>query len=62
MTTWCPQHGYPEPCAKCNGMTPAEWKSFFKSLAEAVGAENDGNEPLTQEARLEIIKSNLTKS
>lgn len=33
---WCPQHGYPEPCIKCNGMTLEEWERFFKSLAEAV--------------------------
>lgn len=33
---WCPQHGYPEPCAKCNGMTLKEWDEFFKSLAKAV--------------------------
>lgn len=33
---WCPQHGYPEPCAKCNGMTREEWDRFFKSLAKAV--------------------------
>jgi len=39
---WCPQHGYPEPCAKCNGMTKAEWDKFFESLAKAV-------EPLIKE-------------
>lgn len=33
---WCPQHGYPEPCAKCNGMTEEKWEEFFRSLAEAV--------------------------
>ena len=36
MTKWCPQHGYPEPCAKCNGMTKEQWDEFFRSLAEAV--------------------------
>ena len=40
---WCPQHGYPEPCAKCNGMTKEEWEEFFRSLAEAVkpGGKDD---------------------
>ena len=33
---WCPQHGYPEPCAKCSGMTGKEWEEFFESLARAV--------------------------
>jgi len=33
---WCPQHGYPEPCAKCNGMTQEEWDRFFESLGKAV--------------------------
>jgi len=37
---WCPRHGYPEPCIKCNGITPEEWKKFFKSLARAVGVDN----------------------
>ena len=37
---WCPQHGYPEPCAKCHGMTAEEWERFEESLAEAVGEEN----------------------
>ena len=29
---WCPQHGYPEPCAKCHGMTEEEWEKFYESL------------------------------
>lgn len=33
---WCPQHGYPEPCAKCNGMTRDERDKFFKGLAKEV--------------------------
>ncbi len=37
MTKWCPQHGYPEPCVKCNGMTKEEWDEFFRSLAKAAG-------------------------
>jgi len=36
---WCPQHGYPEPCVKCNGMTAEEREEFFRSLAEAVSNE-----------------------
>jgi len=43
---WCPQHGYPEPCAKCNGMTPEEWERFYKSLAESLGIkEKDAQVP-----------------
>ena len=37
---WCPQHGYPEPCAKCYGMTEKEWQEFYKSFAKAVGVNN----------------------
>ncbi len=37
---WCPQHGYSEPCAKCNGMTQEEWDRFFKSLSKAVSNGN----------------------
>ncbi len=37
-TKWCP--GYPEPCAKCNGMTKKEWDEFYRSLAEAVRRPN----------------------
>ena len=33
---WCPHHGYPEPCAKCNGMTKEGWDEFFRTLAKAV--------------------------
>ena len=33
---WCPQHGYPLPCVKCNGMTKDEWDEFFESLTKAV--------------------------
>ena len=36
ITEWCPQHGYPKPCVKCNGMTREEWDRFFESLAKAV--------------------------
>ncbi len=39
MIKWCLQHGYPEPCAKCNGMTKGEWDKFFRSLAKAVGVK-----------------------
>ena len=40
---WCPQHGYPEPCANCNGMTKEEWEEFYRSLAEATGVNNVTN-------------------
>ena len=40
---WCPQHGYPEPCAKCNGMKQWEWDEFFESLARTV---DDGHTDL----------------
>ena len=37
---WCPQHGYPEPCAKCYGMTTEEWDRFYKSLAAEINKED----------------------
>ena len=33
---WCPQHGWLEPCNKCNGFTLEEWEEFGRSLLEAV--------------------------
>ena len=36
QTEWCPQHGYPEPCAKCNGMAPEEWERFLRAYPERV--------------------------
>ena len=41
---WCPQHGYPEPCVKCNGMTVEEWDKFFESLRKAV-SDDRNDEP-----------------
>ena len=38
---WCPHHGYPEPCAKCRGMTGEEWDKFCISLAKAVEPKPD---------------------
>ena len=39
--SWCPQHGYPEPCAKCNGMTLEEWDEFFESLRKSLNIESE---------------------
>jgi hypothetical protein len=36
---WCPQHGYPEPCAKCKGLTQEEMDKFYKSLAKSLDIE-----------------------
>lgn len=57
MTKWCPQHGYPEPCAKCNGMTKEEWDRFFESLARAVGVkeEDSVHKGMEESLRGEVI-------
>ena len=41
---WCPIHGYPEPCAKCYGMTKERWDEVYRSLAEAVSNDKAGRD------------------
>ena len=43
LSSWCPQHGYPEPCVKCKGWTKEQLEEFFRSFQKAI---NEGGEIL----------------
>ena len=42
-TKWCPQHGYPEPCAKCNGMALKAWPEIMRWVSAFASCAIEGN-------------------